>query len=169
MAYGPSFTRAAGMMLRNEGAYTNDPQAPNGESKFGISKRHHPNVDIPRLTLPEAIALHFHDIWTPLGLDALSFPIAAKVFDLAVQFGNQRAIWILQEALAYLGKSVIIDGHLGLESQRLVAAVQPDELMAALCGRCFRRCEDVINRQPVELMKFAASWAIRAMQQPDPT
>ena len=42
MAY---FERAIDKTLAWEGGYVNDPKDPGGETKYGISKRAHPDVD----------------------------------------------------------------------------------------------------------------------------
>ena len=49
-----NFTRAISFVLKWEGGYVNDPADPGGKTKYGISKRYHPKVDIKALTEKEA-------------------------------------------------------------------------------------------------------------------
>ena len=42
------FERAIDKTLAWEGGYVNDPKDPGGETKYGISKRAHPDVDIKK-------------------------------------------------------------------------------------------------------------------------
>lgn len=87
--------------LRADGGYTNDPDDPGGETKWGISKRAHPNVDIPNLTIDEAVAIyqqHYWDVYTtnkftPVNLDKdVDIATAAVIVDAGVNCGPARAI-----------------------------------------------------------------------------
>ena len=46
-----SFDLAIPIVLENEGGYINDPNDPGGETKYGISKRSYPALDIKNLTV----------------------------------------------------------------------------------------------------------------------
>ena len=72
-------------MDRADGAYTNDPKDPGGETKFGISKRANPQMDIYNLTLPAALNIYYVDYWQKWQLDSLEFPFSVAVFDCYVQ------------------------------------------------------------------------------------
>lgn len=76
---------------RPDGGYTNDPRDPGGETKFGISKRAHPTVDIKNLTLEQATEIYRKEYWTPAGCDSIPFPNCVAVFDTAVNCGVGRA------------------------------------------------------------------------------
>lgn len=73
------------------GGYTNDPRDPGGETKWGISKRAHPNVDIKNLTLEQATEIYRKEYWTTAGCDSILFPDCVAVFDTAVNCGQGRA------------------------------------------------------------------------------
>lgn len=45
-----NFTKAMQFISKWEGEYSNDPFDPGGETKYGISKRAYPNLDIKNLT-----------------------------------------------------------------------------------------------------------------------
>src|SRR5258708_924083 len=72
-------------MDRPDGAYTNDPKDPGGETKFGIAKASHPNLDIANLTLPAALGIYYEEYWQKFQLDQLAFPFSVAVFDSYVQ------------------------------------------------------------------------------------
>lgn len=76
--------------------YTNDPTDPGGETKYGISKRAHPTIDIKNLTLDGAIAIYGKEYWEPAGCSSLELPLAVCVFDTAVNMGVKRALQFLQ-------------------------------------------------------------------------
>ncbi|MBR1734340.1 MAG: hypothetical protein IJ730_02670, partial [Alphaproteobacteria bacterium] len=51
--YSEKFKKAFNYMLKNEGGYVNDPADPGKETKYGISKRSYPNLNIRQLSLKD--------------------------------------------------------------------------------------------------------------------
>lgn len=145
-----TFDEAFERLIGNEGGYSNDPADPGGETKFGISKRSYPDVDIAALTIDQAKAIYQRDFWSPLG-DA---PAAVKfqAFDFAVNSGMQTAIRKLQTAVG-----VSDDGHWGPTSASALAAMDvSDVLMLYVAERLdfWRK----LKNWPT----FGAGWAGRA-------
>lgn len=121
------FTRLIG----NEGGYVNNPNDPGGETKFGISKRSYPNLDIKNLTVPQAQAIYYHDFWQPINGDSLLDGIAYQLFDFAANSGIQTSIRAYQRALG-----VADDGHFGpvsIEASKKQS--EPDQIMLILAER----------------------------------
>ena len=87
-----SFNLALKFTLRWEGndRYTNDPSDPGGETKYGISKKAYPDVDIKSLTLAEASLLYKKDYWDKIGCDSMEKALAIVCFDSAVNCGVGR-------------------------------------------------------------------------------
>lgn len=52
-------------LLLVEGGYVNDPNDPGGETKFGISKRSYPHLDIKNLTEDDAKKIFIEDFFNP--------------------------------------------------------------------------------------------------------
>lgn len=71
----------------SNGGYTNDPHDPGGETKWGISKRAHPNLDIANLTYDEAAMVYFNKYWSPAGCADMEAAHALAVFNLGVMMG----------------------------------------------------------------------------------
>lgn len=67
----PFYKEIKKVVLR-EGGYVNDPKDPGGETKYGVSKKAYPNLDIARLTVDEAIEIYKNDYWIPARVDSLS-------------------------------------------------------------------------------------------------
>jgi lysozyme family protein len=93
-----SFEQAVALVLKHEGGYSADPRDPGGETRYGISKRAYPDVDILRLTEDEAKAIYRRDYWDKLRPDELPQQLAICVFDCAVNMGRDKAIRLLQRA-----------------------------------------------------------------------
>ncbi len=90
-----TFDRAFAYLMREEGGYSLDPRDPGGETKFGISKRAYPDLDIKGLTLEQAKAIYERDYWLPLGCDSRPYREALPIFDCGVNQGLGRAREIL--------------------------------------------------------------------------
>ncbi len=85
------FPRALGIVLRFEGGYVNHPQDPGGETKYGISKRAYPDLDIKALTKAQAGEIYRKDYWEPLRCDELAWPLNLVHFDAGVNHGKGQA------------------------------------------------------------------------------
>lgn len=72
------------------GQYSNDPDDPGGETKYGIDKRSHPDVDIKNLSLPGALAIYFSKYWAPNGCEALPPGEGEVVMNCCVNLGKGR-------------------------------------------------------------------------------
>ena len=83
-----NFDRAFTLVVGIEGGLVDDPSDPGGLTKFGISKRAYPDVDIRNLTLDQAKAIYLRDYWNSHKLDLLEYGKALLVFDCAVNGGN---------------------------------------------------------------------------------
>ena len=78
-----------------EGGYVHDLDDPGGETKFGISKRSHPQVDIKKLTIDEAVEIYYRNYLRPLNLPTtLPLEYRWKIFDIAVNQGPAQAVRI---------------------------------------------------------------------------
>ena len=103
-----NFDTAFEKLIGHEGGYSNDPHDPGGETKFGISKRAYPALDIRNLTLADAKAIYKRDYWDRAQCDRLPPELAFDVFDAAVNSGIGQAIRWLQRAVG-----VADDGYVG--------------------------------------------------------
>lgn len=96
----PEFERAFELVIGSEGGYVNDPNDPGGETKYGVSKRAYPSVDIKNLSLDGAKDIYWRDYWAKLSLDKLPWSIAYPAFDTAVNLGVYATSGMLKSALA---------------------------------------------------------------------
>ena len=91
-----NFAVAVGFVLAHEGGYINDPADPGGETKYGISKRAYPRVDIKNLTKAQARDIYYRDYWKRVDGDNLPAGLDLAVFDTAVNCGVSVARSFLQ-------------------------------------------------------------------------
>ena len=85
-------------VIQREGGYVNDPADTGGETKFGISKKAYPNLDVANLTETQAAAIYKRDYWDAIGADQLPANIREIAFDAAVNHGVGTAKQLLAQA-----------------------------------------------------------------------
>ena len=94
------FNKAFKKVLKFEGGYVNDKSDSGGETKYGISKKAFPNLDIKNLTLNEAKEIYKKVYWDRIKGDEIkSQKIAELIFDTAVNMGAYFAIKSAQKIL----------------------------------------------------------------------
>ena len=89
--YSNKFLKAFEYLMYNEGGYVNDKQDAGGETRYGISKRSYPQLDIKSLTRDQARQIYFVDFWMKAKCEQIDDEnIATKFFDLAVTLAFRR-------------------------------------------------------------------------------
>lgn len=76
---------------RWEGGYVDDPDDPGGETKYGISKRKYPDVDIKNLSIDDAVEIYRRDYWGKIPMGDWGVQVCWKVFDIFVNTGEIHA------------------------------------------------------------------------------
>jgi lysozyme family protein len=133
MTQASAFDRAFAMVVGIEGNYLSAEQAtrqkdPGGETKFGLSKRANPDLDIASLTIEQAKGVYRRRYWEAVRGDELPYPLAAFVFDAAVNQGTDAAIRMLQKTLGLApdggrgGQTLAAARRLNREGQALFLA-----------------------------------------------
>lgn len=115
--FGEPFTSLVTDVIRKEGGYVNHPLDRGGETKYGITKRNYPHLDIRSLTTQQAAQIYYDDYWKANGLD-LHYPseIQGYAFDCFVNHGRKTFGKILQYALNDCGHDLIVDGIIGVKT-----------------------------------------------------
>jgi lysozyme family protein len=93
------FHRCIELVLAEEGGLSDHPADPGGLTKYGISQRAYPQLNIAALTLDDAKALYRRDYWQVLHGDQLPSGLDLLVLDCAINQGLVTAIKLLQRAL----------------------------------------------------------------------
>jgi lysozyme family protein len=96
------------------GAYHSDPDDKGGATKWGISKRAHPEIDIEKLTYKRAISIYKKQYYNVLYDTINSERVAFKVFDMGVLMGPKTSVKVLQRTLKHVLKLRLkVDGKYG--------------------------------------------------------
>ena len=149
-----TFERAVKFVLSQEGGFVDDPIDPGGRTKYGISQKSYPDLNIEYLTTEQAIAIYRRDYWEQLPA-LVSDGLAFLLFDCAVNVGNDRAIKLLQRAIG-----AAPDGFFGPVSRKALAKYEPREAMIrfqAERARHYALLDDLDDT-------YARGWMTRTMR-----
>ena len=127
-----TFEQAVAFVLEQEGGISDLAGDSGGLTKFGISKRNHPDLDIANLTKEQAIEIYRTDYWRKLCCDQLPNGLDLLVFDAAANEGPTRAAKMLQTIL-----KVTEDGIVGPSTIK-AARNAPDVLTGYLAQRMYQ-------------------------------
>ena len=130
-----------------------------GTTKFGISSKAHPGVDIEHLTRKDAERIYHESYWEPIHGDALPPMLAFIVFDAAVNIGVKAAVKILQTAL----RRVAVDGIMGPETLSASKLYLPRAELVAQCLELrLRHYADLAKSETYALYQYG--WRMRVMR-----
>jgi type VI secretion system secreted protein VgrG len=150
------FEPAVTITLANEGsALVDDPNDAGGLSRYGISQRSYPAVNIRELTEEQAKLLYKKDFWKYD--DVIDQPLANKIFDASVNMGN-RAILILQGLVFQALKP---DAVWGPETLDCVNRADAGTLLAQYRSALAQHYRNIVANNP-EDEKFLEGWLRRA-------
>lgn len=121
------FETAIARVLGIEGGYTPGADDPGGETKWGISKRSYPDLDIKALTREEAVEIYRKDFWFKARCDLLPDSVAFQALDFAVNSGIVVATMALQRAAG-----VAADGVVGPVTLSALVRVSAHDLICLL-------------------------------------
>ena len=154
-----TFKEIIEQVLEHEGGYVNDPKDLGGETKYGITKRFYPDIDIKNLTIEQATDIYKSDYWDKNKVESLPQNLWHIYFDMCVNMGKRTAVKVLQRAAVNKGKDIEVDGGLGPMTIEALKGVELDRV------RAFRvkYYVDLITARP-EQEKFYLGWFRRATE-----
>ncbi|WP_457745851.1 glycoside hydrolase family 108 protein [Sulfurimonas sp.] len=153
------FNKAIEKTLVNEGGYVNDPNDAGGETKYGISKRAYPSVDIKNLTQDGAKEIYKRDYWDRLRADEIkSQKVAFELFDTAVNMGVRTASKLIQGCVG-----AHPDGVIGEKTLQLINSVDEELLLLRFKLAKIARYAYITRRRPAN-KKYLLGWINRTLE-----
>ena len=138
-----AFDRAFEELVGLEGRFSDDENDPGNwtggaknkgvlkGTKFGVSAKAYPDLDIVNLSLFDAKKIYLRDYWAKLHCDALPDCVAVALFKEGVNLGVDGAAKALQRALR-----VVVDGDIGQVTIGSAHAQPPKEIMVEFLTQC---------------------------------
>lgn len=155
------FERAIVKTLAHEGGskFTDDPTDNGGATKYGISQRAYPQLDIRNLTEHQAREIYKRDYWDRVrGDEIASQAIAESVFDTCVNMGVRTGSRLAQVALGIEPA----DGIIGSKSLEKINATDPSAFLAAFTIAKIARYAHICNRDRTQ-QRFLLGWINRTL------
>ena len=143
------------MANRKAVGYVNDPKDRGGETKFGVSKRANPDLDIRNLTWEQAKTVYYIRYWLAAKCERLPARVAVLHFDGAVNHGIARANTFLQRAV-----NVATDGIIGPITLAKIANVDAIVLNHSVCHQREEFYRWIVANNPPQA-RFLAGWLRR--------
>lgn len=128
-----------------------------GVTKWGISQKTYPDLNISALSMEDAKAIYFYDYWQATGYYRIADrAMAIKVFCTGVVMGPYHATRCLQKGCNVLGAKLDVDGKLGPKTSAWVNGYRhPRAVEAAFKRFAFEYVMNLKNR------KYIAGWLMR--------
>lgn len=152
-----SFPRALEFVMKWEGGekITRDPIDPGGTTKYGVSQRAYPNLNIEELTHEQAAEIYENDYWKKGRCDQLPDPVNIVHFDACVNCGVVQASKFLQRAA-----DVDDDGLIGVKTLAAIGLIAPKDLARETIIEREKYYYKLIAARPA-LKRFKNGWLNR--------
>lgn len=135
--------------------YTNDPNDPGGETKYGIAANRNPGVDVTNLNWDGARTIYFNSYWVKGHCHELPGPVAAIHFDGCVNNGYGAAAKFLQRAAG-----VDDDGSIGPGTLAAVNALDPISLCNSIADQREEYYKAIVANRP-KMAMYLNGWMNR--------
>jgi lysozyme family protein len=97
-----NFQKSIDLLFDIEGYISDDKNDLGGFTRYGISQKYHPDVNVPKLTKEQAIQIYLDEYWVPPGCDELEYPLDMCLFIQAVNVGVKKALSFLDNSKGLL-------------------------------------------------------------------
>lgn len=149
-------------LMEHEGGYVDNPSDPGGETKYGISKRSYPTLDIRNLTKTHAAEIYERDYWRRFYLHQIhDARVATKILLMCVVRRPETAVKLVQSALCAAEHPVEVDGFIGPKTIHAINASDPAMLLGALRSESANHFRRLVEKKP-SLRVFLNGWLRRA-------
>ncbi len=148
-----NFDQAFEFVFKEEGGYVNDPSDSGGETKYGISKRAHPGVDVKSLTKITCKPL-YRVYWENVRAELFPDNLRLQLFDFGFTSGAKTSIRLAQRLAG-----VKPDGKVGTLTINAAKKLSPDDIYAARV----MFYERLADRRPKD-KKYLKGWKARSLR-----
>ena len=149
------------------GALHTDPHDPGGTTKWGISQRAYPTLNVAALTRKDAAQIAERDYWKAASCDRLPGPIAVAHFDCAFASGPYRAVLLLQLLVGAkpdgeIGPATIsaLASFVGGRGERVAASM----LVVARARWLCNLMDEPDKPEERRRLRFVEGWVVRVVE-----
>lgn len=176
--YSENFSKAIEIVLKHEGGYNDVVGDAGGATNYGVTLttitslkkdlNHDGRIDkldIKSMSKEQAIDIYWDCYWKA-SYDALPIKTCVKLFDTAVNTGNNQAHKFLQRALNNLGSKLDDDGIIGQGTIAEVKKYADIDIVKQFGAEQLEFYKGLVAKKPI-LKKFLAGWTNRANEIPN--
>jgi lysozyme family protein len=149
-----AFDRAVELVLSLEGVSSDHPNDHGSATRWGISQRAYPTLDLDKLTRAGAITIYRKDYWNRILGDDLPPALALVLFDWSVHAGVSAAVTRLQRLVG-----ATQDGKLGRRTLAAALRFEPATLVLALLHQRSRELVELAEKPGQGV--FKVGWMAR--------
>ena len=161
--YSERFEKAFTNLLKEEGGYSNDVYDPGGETKYGISKRSYPHLNIKNLTQEQAKQIYYRDFWIPLHGDRMpSDEVGIELLEQGVNMGIRRAVYFIQSTANACGHRIEVDGDLGPQTINAVVKCNPQHMLVSIRAQALTYYRELTMENPT-FKRYLKGWFNRVL------
>lgn len=161
MNFPETFLFAMVFLFKEEGGTNADPLDRGGFTKFGLSEKQYPNLDLKNITREQALEIYYLDYWIRQKCHMFLSPIAVALFDSSVNCGPGPAAKWLQKSINQGNKFLTVDGVIGPKTILASTGAPAYKIAGGLIGYRVMHYADLIDRHP-EQVRFIKGWNRRA-------
>lgn len=154
------FRKAVKFVLEKEGHLSNDSADEGGLTKFGISTKAYPDLDIRGLTKEQAIDIYRRDYWEPQLCGLMEDWLAIVVFGTSVIMGVWKAAMLVQQSINMCGGSLVEDGDIGPKTIAAVKQMDQTKLGMYVLAERLKFCTRLCRKKPSQ-KRFLSGWVNR--------
>lgn len=140
---------------RRKVGYVNIPQDRGGETKYGVSQRANPEVNVRNLDLRGTLDVYERKYWRAGFCDRLAYPLSIIHFDGCVNHGVGRACKFLQRAAG-----VTEDGVIGRMTLAAIEARGQEQMIRRISDIRRNFYQQIVDRNPSQRI-FLNGWMRR--------
>ncbi len=154
------FKKAIDFVFRAEGGLSDNKHDQGGLTKYGISQKAYPTLDIKNLDREQAASIYYTEYWSKLSCHAFPNPLATVLFDTAVNCGVASTSRWLQSFCNKKGSQLLVDGVIGPKTVLEVLSHDNHLLTAGIIASRLDRYSKIVARKP-EQKVFMRGWIDR--------
>lgn len=154
------FNRSFHFVLISEGGTNDDPVDRGGLTKWGISEKQYPKLDIANLSLETAKHIYYNDYWRKNKCGLMPPDLATVLFDSSVNCGQPSGSKWLQMSSNKLGSTLLVDGIIGDLTMFEVRKYSSNRLLDLIIAERLKRYVWLLDEYP-EQKKYIKGWIDR--------
>lgn len=154
-----NFKIAFDLVIGNEGVDSDDSADSGGLTRFGISQKAYPSLDIKSLTIEQSQDIYKRDYWDLIKGDSITDQdIANSIFDFGVNAGVGTSSKLAQKVVG-----VDQDGSIGNDTIYAINTFNPKVFIPEFKLAKIERYTRILDKDPTQI-KFYKGWIKRSLK-----